>query len=202
MGGVLARSEECMGEMEILIRHAAKCLNMDRPPVAALSFLQIKAKGKPPKLKVKAAEARGMLEVVSYMLQYIFPPTTDHTRLRLNMLLHLRDMYRVLKEWVKDPTVNRASNVADLGRKHCILYAELSKESFANSPGDFVFWRLYPKHHMFIHCICDQMAESGNPAENWCYMDEDKIGEGAKRADILHPNTLHRSLIDRWRHDI
>ena len=45
-----------------------------------------------------------------------------------------------------------------------------------------VLYRFYPKHHLFLHVVEEQPAQSGNPALSWCYGDESAIGEVAKSA--------------------
>ena len=55
-----------------------------------------------------------------------------------------------------------------------------------------VLYRFYPKHHLFLHVVEEQPAQSGNPALNWCYGDESAIGDAIKVAESAHAATLHR----------
>ena len=100
---------------------------------------------------------------------------------RTNKFEALNNIYVEMKNW--DQATSPAK-IAELGRKHCILYAELSSEQIRlHSAAAWRFWRLYPKHHMFIHIVEEQTTETGNPSSNWCYMDEDSIGLCADYAE-------------------
>ena len=59
-----------------------------------------------------------------------------------------------------------------------------------------MFWRIYPKFHMFVHCV-EELADS--PADSWAYQDEDTIGEAARLAKSLHCMTLQRTLMQKYR---
>ena len=80
-------------------------------------------------------------------------------------------------------------------RQHCLLYAELAKEALLICVFG-TFWRVYPKHHLFLHCVEDC---PGNPREFWNYFDESEIGAAAKLAAHMHPSTLPTALIERYR---
>ena len=92
------------------------------------------------------------------------------------------------------------AKIAVFGRKHCLLYAELASEQIRlYGEARWVFWRLYPKHHWFLHIVEEQIIGSGSPAQNWCYMDEDTIGRCAKYAEGGHARYLHISLLEKYR---
>ena len=62
-----------------------------------------------------------------------------------------------------------------------------------------VLYRFYPKHHLFLHVVEEQPAQSGNPALSWCYGDESAIGDAIKVAESAHPATLHRLVMVKQR---
>ena len=65
----------------------------------------------------------------------------------------------------------------------------------AHHKDGWVWYRWYPKHHLFSHCIEDQILTSGSPSENWCYADESAIGECVALAEKCHAGTIHRLVI-------
>ena len=74
MGGDILKPEPVMGELMILIRTASKQLKNKAPPINTLTFPMIRAKGKAPKLKTKAAEGRHMLPIVKLILESFVSP--------------------------------------------------------------------------------------------------------------------------------
>ena len=62
-----------------------------------------------------------------------------------------------------------------------------------------VLYRFYPKHHLFLHVVEEQPAQSGNPALSWCYGDESAIGDAIKVAESGHAATLHRLVMVKYR---
>ena len=59
--------------------------------------------------------------------------------------------------------------------------------------------RMYPKHHLFLHIIEDQILFCGNPRDHWCYGDESEIGIAVRIAKSLHPSFLHRAIVAKLR---
>ena len=199
LGGIVTRPLEAMGSLMSLIQVASKHLQQARPPVYKLSIAQIKASGKEPKLKTKAAETRYMLEVVTHILKNLMPPTTPHEVLRLQCCQSINDIYVELRQW--DQRLS-PPKVAKLARTHIILYAELCREALDG--GHFVAngwhaYKMYPKHHLFVHLMEEQTAACGNPADFWNYLDEDAIGLCADMSEACHGGFLHRAVIDKYR---
>ena len=71
----------------------------------------------------------------------------------------------------------------------------LSEELAASQP-----FHLRPKSHMLEHLVCDQVDEHGNPADFWCYRDEDHVGL-IKRicAKTSDPRTLEMRVMQKLR---
>ena len=67
MGGTQRNPNQSISNIVNFIKMASKKLHIE-PPVNNLSINMIRAKGKRPKLKTKAAVARGMLRVVNHIL--------------------------------------------------------------------------------------------------------------------------------------
>ena len=198
MEGVYTRAAEKLSELQKLIKCEAKAVGQDRPPVNTLTMPMLRASGKSPKAKFKAAESRHMLPVVRLLLERFFPQDTPHQILRYRCVRALDEMY---KEMRKPEGEFNGAVAAKLARQHLILYAELVKESLDSKRFQKTGWlmyRWYPKHHLFCH-FERQICISGSPALNWCYMDESAIGEAVLIAESCHPSTLHRVIIQKWR---
>ena len=197
-GGTAGDCGEALGHLEFLIRTASKSLGKDRPPFNKLSIGMLKVPGKAPKLKIKAAESRYFMPVLLFILQNFVKCDTPHKETRLNCLSVLNDMYDAMRV---EPEEFDGRKVAKLARKHLILYAELGQEGLKRAEHQGTGWiayRWYPKHHLFSHFEI-QVAESGSPADNWCYADESEIGVCVKTAESCHPLTLHRLAIEKVR---
>jgi hypothetical protein len=189
MGGNMAHSSEQCKDLLCMMKVAAKHLNIE-PPVNTLCLSMSKARGKAPKFKLKAAESRRMLYVLHFVLLHVFPHESGHDKLRLQCVAYIAKMYREMEAWGPDS----GTTVAELARRHLLLYHELSLDA-----SSAMFWRLYPKHHLFLHFMEDQVALAGNPREHWTYADESCIGLIAKLAASCHAGTVHRVVISRYR---
>ena len=153
----------------------------------------IRKDGKPPKLRAKAAEARYLLPVTRAMLEKL-PHASQHNVLRLQCIQALDTCYRRMYNW----SSGSGERVAALGRQHCILYTELARESVEASRNLLIFWKVYPKHHMFLHCVEWQLRFSTNPVMSWCYPDEGDIAKAVQLAESSHPRTRHRTIMERY----
>jgi hypothetical protein len=154
--------------------------------------------GKSPKLRVKAAEARGMLKVVDYMLEFLLPIETEHQRMRFTYVNLLRQVYTELEH--NNWNESSAARVFTLGRKHVLMYCALScRHAEINRHRSWEQWRMYPKHHQFLHILEDQIAVQGNPRLSWCYADESAIGNAARLAEASHPKALATIIVAKWR---
>ena len=123
------------------------------------------------------------------MLKSFSPSQSEREELRLQCIKALHDVYEEFKVW----TDASSTKVALLARRHVLLYHELG---YINS--DPRYWHMYPKHHIFIHA-CELTALYGNPANAWNYAEERAIGKAAKAAGTLHPTTVSKCNMERYR---
>jgi len=86
--------------------------------------------------------------------------------------------------------------LAKKGRLFCLAYSELSAESIRSGDTYGTFWRIYPKFHLFLHVAEDSVD---NPRCSWSYNDENEIGEAVDLAEMLHPLTMPKTLMERYR---
>eukprot|EP00959_Pyramimonas_sp_CCMP1952_P090876 1902365-Pyramimonas_sp.AAC.1 len=133
----------------------------------------LKPQGKSPKMKLKAAEGRYMLRVLREMLTQFHSPRNARDQTRAACVNYLAQVYDELPVW--DP-VHSPDRIRMAGLRHVFLYIELFREA-ASKDADTIYWRLYPKHHIFIHLVEKQTAEQGSPKESWNYSDEAEIGQ-------------------------
>jgi hypothetical protein len=189
LGGSFANWQSTCSILENMMRSASKDLNV-QPPFNRLTVGMFRANAsKAPKLKLKAAEGRHFLPVLKHMLAQHFPLESDHERLRYQCLDSLHDVYLQLNNWVAGGP--SAVKIGQHGRKHLLLYSELSKRS-ANP----LLWRLYPKHHQFVHVVESARV---NPKLEWNYAEEDAIGNAAELARACHPLYVCTKLLARYR---
>ena len=127
-----------------------------------------------------------------YILENFHKPDGAYQTTRYQCLQSLNLMYGELKKWndASCPLVQRYA------REHLVLYNELRQ--FAAAEGKENAWRIYPKHHLFEHWVAE-LPRWGHPLFAWCYKDESKIGELARIAPNLHPNTLQKTLMVKIR---
>ena len=197
LGGTWDRPGNALAQLLLMIRLASKRLRM-QPPINNLTMTMIRKSGQPPKMALKAAEARHLLPVLCYIQEKIMPPKNPHDELRAQCTKHMNNLYEELVAWCNAPgdLCMHQTRTTESGRRHVLLYAELAREAL-DATGECMFWRIYPKHHAFLHVIEDQLTKCGNPRRHWCYGDEDAIGDVADMAEGLHPSTLHRSVVDK-----
>ena len=151
-----------------------------------------------PKARMKAAETRAMLPVLRHMLTEIFPPQSEHDHLRLNALIAIDDFYVELFRW-RNEGVDTRLKCIELGKRHLLMYAELGLEALQSercrASGNWLRWRIYPKHHLFIHLLEEQMMTIGNPIECWAYGDEDFIGASVIVAKRCHAKYVVKVVV-------
>ena len=198
MKGLITRPGPVLGEFMALLRLASHQLDI-ACPIGDLTIGMVRKKSGPPKLKTKAAEGRHLVPVVVWVLQNCFKVEEGHTETRLRCLQNLQWMYEAMavpaSEW-------DAKATAKYCRRHIMLWAELGLESLqalGHQQTGWVMYRFYPKHHLTLHCVEDQVEVSGCPRESWCYMDESAIGDAVHVAEAVHSSTLHRAVIERHR---
>ena len=137
--------------------------------------------------------------MVSHILEHFNPPKNAYEKTRLDCALQINAMYAELEDW---KTGFSGARVAQYGRAHCSLYAELAKYHLEAGAHLNLGWgacRIYPKHHLFIHGIEDQVKVTDSPRDVWCYPDESAIGDATKLAASLHPRAIHRSVMEKYR---
>jgi len=114
------------GLLENMMKVAAKSLGR-QPPFHSLTVGMLRANTtSKPKMKLKAAEGRYFLPVLHTMLTKFFPCQTQHAKTRLWCAEALLSVYSELDSWVEGVSTIR---LGQFGRKHLLLYAELSKSS-------------------------------------------------------------------------
>ena len=175
LGGTSTNGESPKNrEVSAILLHMIKLGSKERGlemPINQLTLGMIKASGKDaPKLKVKAAEARKMLEVTHFMLEKLFPLDTPHLYMRFQCVSKFVELYRTLENWV--PGGESQAQIRRLGSQGVCLYAELSTEAISADAWTLL-WRMYPKHHLMLHALEDSVDVGGNPRCQWCYLDED-----------------------------
>ena len=138
-------------------------------------------------MKLKAADGRHFLPILSKALETCFNVDTPHKRLRLSCIQSMVACYAELRNWKDGGESTR--NLSMHGRQHLIMYAELSRDEDSPVP-----WVLYPKHHQFTHLVEHAQV---NPFLEWNYGNESSIGEAvdvARQCNVLH---LERTLLER-----
>ena len=188
LGGTESRWKKACGALENMSRVAAKALG-EKPPFNNLTIGMLIPTDKRPKMKLKAAEGRYFVKVLEYILKNLVACDTEHQKLRLHCVSALVSVYAEIKNWVSDGS--SAARVADLGRRHLLLYRELHDTRASDR-----FWRIYPKHHIFAHTATRLRA---NPKLEWNYSDESEIGLGAAVAKTANQAWLETALIRRYR---
>ena len=204
MKGLITKPNPILGEMMVMFRIASKALSKGltieyKCPISSLTIGMLRKDTKAPKMKTKAAEGRKLVPVVRWILENMFKQESAHEKLRYNCVKAIDMFYTCLDvpASIFDP-----KSCALYARRHISLWAELGLEALDNlshQHSGWVSFRYYPKHHLTLHCVEDQVANSGNPRRNWCYMDEDAIGKAVAVAEELHAKTLHRSVVERHR---
>ena len=191
MKGLISKPDNVLSQLVIYIRLASRNIGQESPPINKLTIGMI------PCLKTKGAESRRLLPCVVWLLENIYAQDTEHQRLRYQCLKNLSDMYEESRKADFSP-----KDLASYGRKHLILYCELGLEQLRERSHlglGWVLYRFYPKHHLALHAIEDQVAVSGNPRESWCYMDENAIGNAVEVAESMHRLALHKSVMAKHR---
>ena len=197
MRGTIKKPNEALSSIMILVKHAAKELGMDRPPLNTITLGMIRApKGGNLKLKIKAGEARSMVACFAWILQNTFPPTSSHAEMRMRCVVSFAKMYDELAQW---SGVESAAAASSAGRRGLMLYGDLNAEAVLKKGPNSPAWKLYPKMHLLLHILEDQIAVSGNPREAWCYADESEIGAAATVAESVHPKTVQKVVIEKYR---
>ena len=194
MGGVYHRPDGVLGNLMAMIDCTRKLHHIPKP-FNKLTIGMVRPQSKKPKLKVKAAEARYALKVFRHMLPKFFPAESPREKLREDMIEALAMAYDVMDPEYWDDE-SSPLELSRWGHRHLSLYHDLSHDALINLCIYGTFWNIYPKHHLCCHIFGESQT---NPRDEWNYEDESEIGKCSQAAELLHPKTLHRSLIERHR---
>ena len=139
-------------------------------------------------MRLKAAEARRFLPILSHMLERFFSCDSPHEVLRYQCTGAMCRVYLELNTWTTDSTQQLARHA----RQHLLLYHQLEQSATSDR-----YWHMYPKHHVMVH-VCE-MARS-NTRTLWNYIDEDEVGNAAAVGRTCAPRHLNRALTRHFRH--
>ena len=165
----MSRPSQTLGELCSMMKFASKMMSRPgepriRCPLSRLTLGLIKPEGKPPRLRMKAANTRYLLPIVRYVLEHIFPPTSPREQLRLDCLIALDDLYILLNNW--SDHADASQRCAELGRKHVVLYAELGALEVAKL-GDherWLYWRIVTaKSNLKFSFVWPSVSMQGDP---------------------------------------
>ncbi len=148
-----------------------------------------------PRMRCKAAEARRLVPVVVSFLENLPGPLSRHDAIRLQCGESLLRIYQLMSNW---DTMRGPELLLQSSRQHLQLNSWLASEAAAANKD---CWRIIPKHHLFCH-LCQMVSRDGNPTLWWCYSDESEIRLTAILAAGLHPTTMHRTIMMRYRFGI
>jgi hypothetical protein len=203
MHGTFSNCKAQLHYIVSLVKTASRKLGQRKQPLNDLTIGMVKSKGtSSPKLKVKASAARNLLLCVEYMLEFLIPLDTDHAQQRFLIVKHFCSMYKHLMSGVGLGSLLEAAASC---KRALILWGELRQADIdPNNPNGwqhrgFFLWKMYPKHHILVHLLEDQMIASGNPVHHWCYADESEIGAAVDLAATLQVHCLHVSVIRKHR---
>ena len=197
MGGEITKPSAVLDALLVLLKIGARNSGVE-PPFTSLSMSMIRAPGKSPKLRCKAAKCRATLKCVLFVLKYLRPPENEYQEIRLALLQHFADMYRLLEEWSKDESkIHHGPLAAESGRKMLLLFTQLSLRQPA---GKWLqYWRPVPKCHAMLHCLEEQVSVCGNPRDAWNYLDESTMGDLIDLAESVHPSCVHLKVMEKTR---
>ena len=195
MGGTMQGTDAnraILAQLLWMIRLASKSLRQLKPPINNLTLGMFKRPAKSPKMQAKAAECRHLVPCVLFILSNLVPLASPHEKTRQQRVMHLAAVYAELQNW----TEGSGAKIAEHGRRHCLLYAEMGRRA---EQDPWVVWRVYPKHHLFLHIVEEQVGAEGNPKDSWCYLEEDAIGRAVSIAESGHASTLQKLVIQKHR---
>ena len=147
------------GIVKIYYHHARVPDRLD-----GLTAEMIKAKGKSPKQRGRAAQVRYLLPLAAQLAEehshenghWLTVAALTDALLRLTLMNNERPY--------------PASQAADLSRRVALLYTGLEMEAVAK--GNTYSWRVKPKLHLMQELIEYQCQQSGSPCQYWTYKDE------------------------------
>ena len=190
LGGNFSNCSKQIGKVLEMIKCASHDLKVAQP-ITNITITMIKTEASaPPRLKVKAAEARHLLPVMHFVIHQYVECRNPHGQMIRNCTDNLMTCYACLDNWT-DVTPDLLAKHA---RMFLLGYCELTMDALTRECGPIHF-RLYPEFHLWLH-----LCESGvNPKLTWNSMDESEIGFCAQIAEGLHARTLATSLMNKYR---
>ena len=194
IGGVITSPSKTVDSLCLLLNNCSKFIEQKDVPVNKLTFPMLLSKATKCKLKVKATEARRLLPCTLHLIQNIFPPKSDRSRMRLECVSKMRRRFELMDDWSPDSGVEFVM----VGRQFLALHSLMCQESREHPSNMHAVWSEYPKHHLMDHLL-DDVSSRGNPKESWSYSEESEIGLCAELAGALHPRTVKTMLLQRHR---
>jgi hypothetical protein len=161
-----------------------------------LTVEMVRKQGKPPKLRAKGAETKGVVPFAVEVAMEMHAKLQTHVSLTMVQCISaLLDFYMLLTcpDW-------HAEAAGAACRKFCTLYGALNKN--ACRQGDELSWRIKPKMHLFIELAEFPAPLLGNPSNFWAYADEDFVGWiaqlAASRGGPSAASTTARKTLERY----
>ena len=153
-----------------------------------LTLLMIRKKStQSPKLRAKAAEARGLVTFGHEIAQALLNSDNVIEQTIQLAAKELWHCYNLLSKEMFD-----SNRMLQHGRKFLLLCKSLESEQLH-------MWKIKPKHHSFL----DLLLEGNNPSDNWTYRDEDFGGFVASLAAVRggshNPHSIGISVLQTFR---
>ncbi len=146
-----------------------------------------------PKLRAKAAEARGLIEFAKIAAERYLDDSNPEESTAKNAARHLHLLY----EQLSSSAPFAGDHMAEHSRKFCLLYAALE------SAGGGTLWRIKPKLHL-LQELAEMTLEGAGaaPARLWTYRDEDFGGSMAtmsrRRGGKVSPSCVSSGVLRRF----
>ena len=124
-----------------------------------------------------------------------FPAKCEFSDAREKCVCKLERIYNEMipENWNRETSKPR---IIKWYRQFYNLYLELYSHCLQTRCEYGTYYRVYPKFHLLGH-VFEESPD--NPRDEWCYLDENEIGDCANCAESLNAHNLQRSLIDRYR---
>ena len=179
--------------MDILERRLREWYSEHRIParLGSLKNEDVTGRGKPPKLKAKAAQTRHFAGFAAALCRD-FNSHSQHDELRLACAESLVDFYNLLEREPRNLSASSLSDLRTFGRRLVTSYAALHKTTPEGR------WKMTPKIHLFQHLCDHQAAFWGNPRFFWTYCDEDMVGKMLEVSTSCHPSTMDEIFLYKY----
>ena len=162
-----------------------------------LTVERLRASGKWPKLKAKAAATRHLAGYALSLALEFCCTTSQEDRAIVGVCQLLVQFYAILDSESQFLNPTAKMELPKLGQRLVGLYSFLA--GAAAGQGDRM-WKLSPKLHLFQHLCEWQSVEFGNPRYYWTYSDEDLAGSMAEVSETCHPATMSSTALFKWVH--